>query len=144
MLHTREPERLTGATLSVALRRTVGARGAKHLEAGPAPTLEDASVGRVPRVARVLALAHKWQSLISSGLVRDQAELARLVGVTRVRVTQVMNLLRLAPDIQQAVLELPRTALKRHDVSALDLTRLAAEPAWFAQRTSWVRMTSTH
>lgn len=59
---------------------------------------------RIPRVARVLALAHHWRALIQSGAVRDQADLARLVGVSRARVTQVMNLLWLAPDIQETVL----------------------------------------
>jgi len=59
---------------------------------------------RIPRAARVLALAHKWRGLIRSGAVKDQAELARLVGVSRARVTQVMALLWLAPDVQEAVL----------------------------------------
>ena len=59
---------------------------------------------RIPRAARVLALAHKWRGLIRSGAVKDQAELARLVGVSRARVTQVMGLLWLAPEVQEAVL----------------------------------------
>jgi hypothetical protein len=50
------------------------------------------------------ALAHHWQGIIRSGTVRDQADLARLVGVSRARVTQVMNLLWLAPKIQETVL----------------------------------------
>jgi len=68
-------------------------------DAAPAPTPE-----RIPRVARVLALAHHWQGLIRSGAVRDQADLARLVGVSRARVTQVLSLLWLAPDIQDVLL----------------------------------------
>ncbi|MGE0193805.1 MAG: hypothetical protein AB7T63_17405 [Planctomycetota bacterium] len=59
---------------------------------------------RIPRAARVLALAHKWRALIRSGSVKDQAELARLVGVSRARITQVMGLLWLAPHVQEAVL----------------------------------------
>ncbi|MGE0229080.1 MAG: hypothetical protein AB7U23_11295 [Dehalococcoidia bacterium] len=59
---------------------------------------------RIPRAARVLALAHKWRALIRSGAVKDQAELARLVGVSRARVTQVMGLLWLAPEIQEELL----------------------------------------
>lgn len=64
----------------------------------------EAPTERIPRAARVLALAHKWRALIRSGAVKDQAELARLVGVSRARVTQVMGLLWLAPDVQEAVL----------------------------------------
>ena len=41
-------------------------------------------------------------------LVADFAELARLGHVTRARIAQIMNLLHLAPDIQEAILFLPR------------------------------------
>jgi hypothetical protein len=90
---------------------------------------------RVPRVARVLALAHHWQGLIRSGAVRDQADLARLVGVSRARVSQVMRLLDLAPDIQQAVLHERVDGLG----AELGLRAVAAESAWPAQRATWVR-----
>ena len=67
-----------------------------------APTTDPASSNAAPRVARMVALAHRWQGLIFTGVTRDQATLARLVGVSRVRVAQGMDLLRLAPDIQEA------------------------------------------
>jgi len=54
--------------------------------------------------ALILALAHHWRGLIRSGEIRDRADLAVLVGVSRARVSQVMRLLDLAPDIQEAVL----------------------------------------
>lgn len=81
---------MSEVTVNVLLR-------AQPPDPGPPPE-------RIPRAARVLALAHKWRGLIRSGAVRDQAELARLVGVSRARVTQVMGLLWLAPDVQEAVL----------------------------------------
>jgi hypothetical protein len=86
---------------------------------------------RIPRVARVLALAHRWRKLIESGAVRDQADLARLVGVSRARVTQVMSLLWLAPDIQEAVL------LGTVDFTGSGLRRVAAEATWARQRQAW-------
>lgn len=90
---------------------------------------------RIPRAARVLALAHKWRGLIRSGAVKDQAELARLVGVSRARVTQVMGLLWLAPDVQEALLNgtldgvLPEGALRA----------VAQMPLWESQRTTPAR-----
>ena len=39
--------------------------------------------------------------------MRDYAELARLSRVTRARMTQIMKLLDLAPDIQEQILFLP-------------------------------------
>lgn len=61
---------------------------------------------RVPAVARTLALAlaHKMQAMIDVGEVADQAELARVFGFTRARVSQIMDLTLLAPDVQERVL----------------------------------------
>ena len=63
--------------------------------------------GRVPRVARLLALAHRIDGMIRSGSIRDWAEAARLAGVTRARMTQIANLLLLSPGIQNLILAPP-------------------------------------
>ena len=46
----------------------------------------------------------RFEGLIRCGQVRDYAHLARLGYVTRARITQIMNLLYLAPDIQEVLL----------------------------------------
>jgi len=74
-------------------------------------------VGRVPRVARLLALARRFELLIETGVAADYADLARLGQVTRARVNQVMNLLVLAPDIQEAILFLPSVTSGKDPVS---------------------------
>lgn len=61
-------------------------------------------VRRPARVAVMLALAHKIQEAIDEGLVRDRAEVARRLGVTRARITHLLDLLQLAPDLQERVL----------------------------------------
>jgi hypothetical protein len=61
----------------------------------------------IPRVARLLALAIRFEGLLRAGTIRDYAELARLGRVTRARMTQIMQLLDLAPDIQEQILFLP-------------------------------------
>jgi hypothetical protein len=61
---------------------------------------------RIPRIARLMALAIKFQDMINRGEVRDYADLARLGYVTRARITQIMNLLLLAPDIQEEIMGL--------------------------------------
>lgn len=65
---------------------------------------------RTPRVVELLRKAIEWQALLESGRVRNQAEIARREGITRARVTQVMGLLRLAPEIQQYILSMPDAA----------------------------------
>jgi hypothetical protein len=63
-----------------------------------------ASLPRIPRITRLMALAIKFQDMIDRREVRDFADLARLGYVTRARLTQIMNLLLLAPDIQERIL----------------------------------------
>lgn len=88
----------------VSFRRVRRSRKAQSgSEAGSTPA------GRIPRVARLMALAIRFDQLIRDGVVADQAELARLGHVTRARLTQIMNLLALAPDIQQHLLVLSST-----------------------------------
>jgi hypothetical protein len=61
----------------------------------------------IPRIARLLALAIRFDRLLRAEELRDYAELARLGHVTRARMTQIMKLLNLAPDIQEQILFLP-------------------------------------
>lgn len=60
-----------------------------------------------PRVTELLRKAIEWQQQLDIGEVRNQADIARREGITRARVTQVMALLRLAPEIQEQVLSMP-------------------------------------
>jgi len=101
----------------------------------PVPKLEPQ--GRVPHVARLLALAHRIDAMIAAGELRDLADAARLLGLTRARVTQLMNLLLLAPAIQEAILELPPVTNGRDTVTERSLRRIVAEPAWERQLTLW-------
>jgi hypothetical protein len=66
-------------------------RGRKELEVGASPSTM--VLGRVPRVSRLLALAHRLDRLLRAGVVKDYAEAARLGHVTRARISQVMSLL---------------------------------------------------
>ena len=61
----------------------------------------------IPRIARLMALAIRFEGLLRTETIRDYAELARLGRVTRARMTQIMKLLHLAPDIQEQLLFLP-------------------------------------
>lgn len=101
-----------------------------------------APVGRVPRVSRLMALAIRFDGLIRSGAVADQAELARLGHVTRARLTQIMNLLNLAPDIQEEILHLPRVTRGRDLFTERELRPIAAVACWVKQRQMWRRVRS--
>ncbi len=91
----------------------------------------------MPRVARLMALAIRFEGLIREGVVADYAELARLGHVTRARVTQIMNLLNLAPDIQEEILYLPRVEHGRDPITERDLRQIVAVSDWKVQQRMW-------
>ena len=96
-----------------------------------------APTGRVPRVARLLALAHKIDSMIRNGELDDLAEAARRLRRTRARVTQITNLLLLAPEIQEAVLNLGLVTNGRDPVTERNLRKVLVEIEWAAQLAIW-------
>ncbi len=103
----------------------------------PAPRRDSAPSGRVPRVARMLAMAHEIDELIRDGKLRDLADAARAMELTRARVTQITNLLLLAPEIQMEILELPLVTTGRDPVSERQLRRIVAEADWQRQIELW-------
>ena len=61
-------------------------------------------VERVPRITQLLALAIRFEEMLRDSEVESYAEIARMTGVTRARLTQIMNLLDLSPRIHEKVL----------------------------------------
>ncbi len=112
----------------------LGRHSRKELREGEATPVPSA---RIPRVARLMALAIRFDQLIRNGEVADQAELARVGHVTRARLSQIMNLLNLAPDIQEQILHLPRVERGRDPVTERDLRPIVATPDWRKQRRIW-------
>jgi hypothetical protein len=108
-----------------------GRRARKELREGEAKAT---TTGRVPRVSRIMALAIRFEGMIRDGVVKDQAELARLGHVSRARLTQIMDLLLLAPDIQEAVLFLPAVSCGGQPITEQQLRQIAAVPNWHKQR----------
>jgi hypothetical protein len=96
-----------------------------------------AEAGRVPRVSRLMALAMRFDELIRSGQVTGYAELARLGHVSRARLSQIASLLGLAPNLQEAILFLPRTLMGRDPIQLWQLLPIAAIPDWRKQRSRW-------
>ncbi len=114
-----------------------GRQARKELRDGEAKA---AATNRVPRVARIMALAIKFDGLIHDGVVKDQAELARLGYVSRARLTQIMDLLCLAPDVQEQILFLPVVGRGKQPITERQLRPIASMPSWGKQRQSWHRL----
>ena len=99
--------------------------------------------GHLPRVTHVIALAIHFQDMIQRGEARDYADLARLGCLTRERMSQIMELVWLAPDIQQEILQFPPTATARFPISEVALRKLAHLLSWADQRAAWIRLKET-
>ncbi len=126
-------------TITKKIHFSMANKGRREIKPGPAP-VTDTPDGRVPRISRLMALAIKFDRLIAEGAIRDQAQLAELGHITRARVTQIMNLLYLAPDIQEAILHLPRVSSGKDPITERDLRPIAAETNWRRQRQLWERL----
>jgi len=84
-----------------------------------------------------MALAIHFEELLQEGHVQGYAEIARLGHVSRARLTQIMNLRQLAPDIQEEILFLPRVVRGKDPITERDLRPIAAELDWEEQRRMW-------
>lgn len=108
-----------------------------HVSEHEPSSSEPQRVGRIPRITRLMALAIKFDGYLRDGVVTDLAELARAGHVTRARITQIMDLNLLAPDIQEAILALPRTVSGRDVIRERHLRVIAGEAEWAIQRVLW-------
>jgi len=113
-------------------------RGAKkRIVEGAAQSDESKpALERIPRISRYMALAIHFEDLIKQGVVTDYADLARLGHVTRARVTQIMNLRLLAPEIQEELLSL---SIEEASISCQlkKLQGVAHFTRWSKQREIW-------
>ena len=95
----------------------------------------------VPRVSRLLALALKMDQMIQVGTVKNYSELAHLGQVSTSRISQVMNLLHLAPDIQEDLLLGSRPASWLRESA---IRRLSTIVLWSEQRDRWRKLVAAH
>ena len=94
--------------------------------------------GSIPRIARLLALAIRLEGLIREQTIPDYAAVARRGRVTRARMTQIMKLLDLAPDLQEQILFLP--PLPR--LNERNLRPIVSRIDWHEQRRLFQELTS--
>jgi len=110
-----------GVTVEFDVHFARGRAGRREVLPGKPPAKPELPEGSVPRVARLMALAIRCEELVRRGEVADYADLARLGHVSRARLTQIVNLLNLAPNLQEEILFLPRTTKGRDPIGERDL-----------------------
>ena len=128
-------------TIEKQVHFTRGRRARKVIQNGPKPEPAPMPEGTIPRLSRLMALAIRFDRLISDGEIEDQSDLARLGNVSRARVSQIMSLLYLAPEIQEAILFLPRTVKGRDPIRERKVRTITTELDWRKQRRLWKELT---
>ena len=136
-----EPKEDGGVQVTVTLATPARRRktGKQQETAGKASS---SSRPQIPRITRLMALAIKFQGMVDRGEVRDYADLARLGYVTRARITQIMNLLNLAPEIQEDILDLAGPSTEACYVAERRIRSITKTVAWSPQRLAWMELRS--
>jgi hypothetical protein len=127
-------------TLSITMKRQFR-RG--KLQRGSRCKEDLPSAGPLPRISRLMALAIRLDRSVHDRIVNDQAELASLGHVSRARLTQIFNLLNLAPEIQAEILGLQQSGMSQAQISERQLRPLTATVGWGEQRSLWRNMKNT-
>jgi hypothetical protein len=96
---------------------------------------KDSTGRRSPGVASMLALAHHIDRKIRDGELRDYAHAAKVLDVTRARISQISGLTLLAPAIQAEILSLPDG--RRDPITERQLREIVTEPLWEKQMRLW-------
>ena len=114
--------------------------GRKNIHMGKAvhDKLPSQPAPHIPHITKLLARAHYYQKLVDDGTVKDYAEIARLTGTSRARITQIMSLTLLAPEIQQEILFLPPGKPLPQHVKERNLRKISKTLIWEEQKAIWI------
>jgi len=136
-LRTVASETLGDSAIQVEVTLPVRPRRHESRKRGQPDSISAAgSRPRIPRITRLMALAIKFQDMVDRGEVRDYADLARLGYVTRARITQIMNMLNLAPNIQEEILGLD-ASVKHATPTERQIRSIEKIVPWASQRLAW-------
>ena len=126
----------------IKVKRKIAFQGEAHKrrDAARATRVKLAESGRIPRIAKLVALASRMQSMLESGQVESFQQLAEIGRISQPRMTQIMSLLNLAPDIQEELLYLPEVMQGKAAIHERLLRPLTTEIDWKVQRKMWAKV----
>lgn len=126
-------KRKVAITLKAHCRRTIK-RSPEDEAEKPRPK------GKIPRVSRLMALAIHFDEMLRSGEAKDSTELAVLYDITQPRMSQISSLALLAPEIQEALLNLPRETTGRSQIHEKCLRPICAQVDFDRQQEMWKQL----
>lgn len=138
-----DQERKGTVVIQSSIHRIRRGNGQQFTADAPPKVPHRISVRKPARVARMLAFAHKLQEAIDNGEYIDRADAARKLGLTRARVSQLLDLLMLAPDIQEKILFMERVD-GVEPTSERALRDVIKQLNWQSQVDSWRKISKKH
>lgn len=126
-----------GLTVDFDIHFEKGYKSEKQIKVGEKSKASNSNKGRIPRISKLMALAIHLDKLLRNGELKSYADIAQLGLVSRARLTHIMNLLNLAPDIQEEILFLPVTKKGRDKIVERNIRHIANEVDWDKQREMW-------
>jgi hypothetical protein len=91
-----------------------------------------------PSLRFCLVLAHQIQELFDQGKVKSLSEAAVLLNMCNARISQVLNLVSLAPEIQKEILIPNIEATEK--ITEFHIRCIAMEPKWGKQIETWTKI----
>ena len=91
-MHDGSPYKSKDRTFRAVFRLAILPNGRKQGKSKPARSYRNP-----------VSIAREWKKMLDSGEYASQTALALKLGISRVRVTQVLNLLRLAPEVLEEI-----------------------------------------
>ena len=118
-------------SISLDIHLKIGSCGHMQVRKGKKPA--HAKPTRIPRITRLMALAIKYEQLYENGVIEEHYTLARMAGVDRSQISRILRLRLLAPEIQEAVLNLPDSEDGKEPFSWRELDSLTRILVWEEQ-----------
>lgn len=112
-------------------------RAGRVFFSGAAPPPPTGPVRRPAKLAITLAIARYLDAQLAHRQVHDRAELAKLLGLSRARITQILDLVLLDPRIQEEVLFAEAIDGVEPPFTQATARRVALIPLWSEQRAAW-------
>jgi DNA invertase Pin-like site-specific DNA recombinase len=101
---------------------------------------QEINTGRVPRLSRLMALAIKFEGLVREGRVENLRALADAGQISHARMSQIMMLAQLAPEIQEQLLFLPKTVTGPDRIKEKAMRHIAQCVDWEWQKKQFTEL----
>lgn len=103
------------------------------------PPIEEA-IKKEPKLRQRLILAYQIEGLIEEGKAKDLKQVGTWLNISHIKMYLLMNMLILAPSIQEEILFSRNTAIRL--IPEYKMNEIAREASWDKQKKMWQELTA--